>query len=195
MAGAPQEKKEKTPLSVDALKSTLKQALMGTEPFWQQFDLFELSLSKFKHSKEDNRLIAMHVEFHFPPNTPTPALQNVELGNLMNTSLGDAVNRVWPGLFKQWESGFGGGNARGSDLNFFGILGPEANKIVLPADDGKIELYRYEKPADEPRNRPLSARTENVNFDLIKDGPIVVVSPEGAMPLKELRKASKGHLN
>ncbi len=189
------EQEGSPPLTVETLSAVVAEGLKGTERFWQQFDLFQIMLRASEHKKFDisqNPFIAMRAEFHLPPNTVRPQMHDTDAGNVMNESIKTGLNGAWPGLFERWESGFQGGNARGWDINFYGILDAQADRLQIPLDDGQVTLFRYERPQEEREGRQLE---KVVPFEFIQDGGPIFIGPDGITTIKELRKIRKAPEN
>jgi hypothetical protein len=181
-------------LTVESLTNAINSGLEGSEIFWKQFDVFDLRLCRPVMKSESTPFIRMSAEFHFPPNTPTPEIQNGQVGDFMNEQLLKALNDTWPGILKKWDSGFSGGNPMGFDINFYGYLNERANGLEIPPDDEDVVLFRYEKPLDEPRDRVLGDRIDA--FKISSDpNDMTIIGPDGVQKLSDLRKQSKGPLN
>lgn len=190
------EQGRSTPLTADNLGEAIQKGLVGTEVFWQQFDRFTLTLrSPILDHEEGLPNISLHAEFHFPSNTPTPVIQNGEMGGTMNESLQSTINETWDGLFLRWESGFSGGNPRGWDINFYGVLGEDASMLEIPPDDKEVILFDYNKPEDETEDRVLGNEVHSQSFNLKSGEGPVIISPKGVISASDLRKANKARNN
>lgn len=189
------EQERNAPLTVDNLREAIQKGLIGTEIFWQQFDRFTITLRPpILDPEEGLPHISLSAEFHFPPNTPTPVIQNGELGNIMHESLQATINKYWDELFLQWMPGYSGGNSRGWDVNFYSVLGEDARMLEIPPDDNEVLLFDYNKPKDEAGDRALGSQIHTQTFNL-EDGDGLIISPEGVISAADLRKARKARDN
>ena len=124
-------------LNIDGLKDCVVKGIKGFEVFYQQFDVFQLKLTKYDSIEVP--FVMLSIERHKPF---IPIKEDGE-GEAIQNKILKELESQFPGVKFELEGGYSGGNSRGWDLWRSISLGTDEQSKQLQFDED-IVLFRFE---------------------------------------------------